>query len=262
MSELSFVIVEDRGPVRRLTLNNPGHKNAIPAGGWSELAEAIESFASSDHRVLVLRGSGTDFCSGAELRSGDLDDLASPAEGRKRMRGPSRVATSLFRLSKPSVAAVDGIAFGAGMSLAIGCDVVVAASRARFSTATVKRGLNLDAGGTWLLPRLVGIARARELALTGREMGGSEAVEIGLVARVVEPEMLDAAVEDLALELAAGAPLAQRFIKVGLARSLAMTFEQGIAYENQTQATLLTSDDAREGVAAFIESREPKFHGS
>lgn len=255
------MVIADEGRVRWLTLHQPSRKNAVPASGWFELADAVDDFADSDQRVLVIKGAGEDFCSGADLNLDQLDDLRSPAIGREYMQGPGRAATALHRLGKPTIAAVDGVAFGAGMNLAIGCDVVVATSRARFSEVFVKRGLTLDFGGTWLLPRLVGMARARELALTGREVGAAEALEIGLVARVVEPEELDRAASDLARELAAGAPLAQRFVKTGLSRSLDMTFEQSISYEDQAQATLLASDDLREGVAAFLGKRPPDFTG-
>jgi 2-(1,2-epoxy-1,2-dihydrophenyl)acetyl-CoA isomerase len=211
--------------------------------------------------VVVIRGAGSDFCSGADLNLDELEDLRSPAVGREYMRGPAAAATALHRLPKPSVAAVDGVAVGAGMNLALGCDIIVATERAQFAEVFVKRGLTLDFGGTWLLPRLIGMARARELALTGRTVGAVEALEIGLVSRVVDTAELEETVDNLATELAAGAPFAQRFIKTGLSRSLDMTFEQAISYEDQAQATLLASDDLREGVAAFLEKRDPDFRG-
>ena len=261
MSESPFVLVEDRGPIRHLTLSQPARKNAVPAHGWSEIATALADFAASEQRVVVLRGSGEDFCSGADLNVEVLDDLRSPAVGRAYMRGPGAAATALYRLPKPSIAAVDGVAVGAGMNLAIGCDIVIATDRARFAEVFVKRGLTVDFGGTWLLPRLVGLAQARELALTGRGVTAAEALEMGLITRVVAAGELDNAVLELATELAAGAPAAQRFIKTGLSRSLEMTFEQAIAYEDQAQATLLASDDLREGIAAFLEKRPPDFQG-
>lgn len=257
-----FVLVEDHGPARWLTFHNPGRKNAIPRDGWQQIVEAIEAFAGSDQRVLVLRGSGGDFSSGAELRPEELEHLDSPAEGRRRMENPVRATLALHRLPKPTIAAVDGVAAGAGMNLAIGCDIVIATTRARFSEVFVKRGLALDAAGSWLLPRLVGLARAKDLALTGRVIRGAEAVEIGLVARLVELDQFDDVVRALANELAAGAPLAQRFIKTGLSRSFDMSFEQALAFEQQSQAALLASDDAHEGVGAFLEGRTPEFGGS
>jgi 2-(1,2-epoxy-1,2-dihydrophenyl)acetyl-CoA isomerase len=147
------------------------------------------------------------------------------------------------------------------MNLALGCDLVIATDRARFSEVFVKRGLTLDFGGTWLLPRLVGMARARELALTGRMVNADEALAMGMIGRVVAPADLVSVAGEVAAELAAGAPLAQRFIKTGLSRSLDLTFEQAIAYEDQAQAAMLASDDVREGVAAFLERRPAEFEG-
>ena len=261
MNQSPFVLVEDDGPIRRLTLNQPDRKNAVPTHGWDEISLALDDFANSDQRVVVIQGSGEDFCSGADLTIDELEDLRSPAIGRDYMQRPGRAATALHRLGKPSIAAVDGVAVGAGMNLAIGCDIVVATERARFSEVFVRRGLTLDFGGTWLLPRLIGMARARELALTGRMVEAGEALDIGLVSRVVTPGELGETVAAIARDLAAGAPLAQRFIKTGLSRSIDMTFEQAISYEDQAQAALLASDDLREGIAAFLERRGANFEG-
>jgi 2-(1,2-epoxy-1,2-dihydrophenyl)acetyl-CoA isomerase len=177
------------------------------------------------------------------------------------MRRTNAAALALHRLSKPTIAAVDGVAVGAGMNLAIGCDIVIATQRARFSEIFVKRGLTVDFGGTWLLPRLVGLARARELALTGRLFGADEALKIGLVIAVVAAEALDETVSEMAETLSAGAPLAQSIIKRALDRSSSMTFEQALSFEEQAQAVLLGSEDLVEGAAAFVAKREPEFKG-
>ncbi len=261
MSAIGFVDVEDRGEVRWLTLSNPDRKNAVPRSAWPDLAHAFRDFEHGDARVLVLRGAGDSFCSGADLALDVIDDLSSAAAGAATMRATADTALALHRVSKPTVAAVDGGAVGAGMSLALGCDVVVATDRASFAESFVRRGLSLDLGGTWLLPRLVGLARARELALTGRRVDAAEALEIGLVSRVVTPERLEEVVTEIAEHLAAGAPLAQRFIKVGLDRSWTMSFEQALEFEDQAQAVLLASSDVREGVAAFLDKRDPEFKG-
>jgi 2-(1,2-epoxy-1,2-dihydrophenyl)acetyl-CoA isomerase len=261
MSGQPYVSVVDDGAVRTLTVSNPGRRNAIPKTGWSELLAALDAFEGSDQRVMVLRGAGEDFCAGADLVDLDTLEFSSAADNAELMRRSSTVALRLAGLSKPTVAAVRGVAVGAGMNLAIGCDIVIAASDARFSEIFVLRGLTMDMGGTWLLPRLVGLAQARDLALTGRVVDATEALAMGLVGLVVEPEQLGEAAAERALLLSSGAPLAQRFVKAGLNRSSTMTFEQAIAFENQAQAVLLASEDAREGIAAFIEGRDPEFRG-
>lgn len=262
MTESHFFTTTDSGPERWLMLDRPLLMNAVPLTGWVALRDAFRDFRSSEQRVLVISGAGGNFCSGADM-SGDevAGGTMSAAVGARLMRPVSEAATELFDMPKPVVAMVDGVAAGGGLNLALGCDIVVASELARLSAAFVRRGLTVDFGGTWLLPRIVGLARAKELALTGRVVDADEALRIGLVAAVVPAEELRSTVEDLAGKLAAGAPLAQRFIKQGLNRSVEWSFEQALAFEAQTQATLLTSADVAEGVLAFQEKRLPNFTG-
>ena len=185
----------------------------------------------------------------------------SVAERYAMMADVGRAATALHRLDKPTVAAVEGVAVGAGMNMALGGDIVGAAPDARFSEIFVKRGLTVDFGGTWLLPRLVGLAKAKELALTGRIVSGEEGAELGFVSRVVPAAEIQDAALALAEELAAGAPLAQGFIKGAMERSLGMSWDQALAYEDQAQAILLSSEDVIEGVTAFLQKRPPEFRG-
>lgn len=253
-----FVVTDD-GAVRTLLIDNPGRRNAIPNDQWGALAEAIEDFIASPSRVLVVTGAGEDFCSGVDVGS---EVPAGGAAGWYRsMSEVGRAAAALHRSSKATIAAVDGVAAGAGMNLALGCDIVLASDRARFTEVFVKRGLTVDFGGTWLLPRRVGLARAKELALTGRVIDAATALEYGIAAAVVPPSELTSAAADLAGDLAAGAPLAQRYIKMGLDRSFEMSFDQALAYEAQAQAVLLTSADAAEGFISFLEKRPPQFRG-
>lgn len=257
----SFLTTEDTGPIRRLTMSNPGRKNAVPRDGWVALAAAFDDFSASDQRVLIIAGADGEFCAGADMGA-TTRDIPSAADNAERMRSTvNRAAIALHRIPQPSIAAVDGVAVGAGMNLAIGCDIVVASTRARFAEIFVRRGLTLDFGGTWLLPRLVGLTRARELALTGRVFGAAEALGMGLVSEVVEPDDLDERVEELGAQLAAGAPLAQAVIKRAMDRSSTMTFEQALAFEEHAQAILLASDDRVEGAASFMEKRPPRFLG-
>ncbi|MEX0667786.1 MAG: enoyl-CoA hydratase/isomerase family protein, partial [Acidimicrobiia bacterium] len=176
---------EDRGAVRWLTINRPSRRNAIPIDGWPEIERAILEFDRSSSRVLVISGAGGAFCSGADLdpsRFGrEVDSEMGVAAHHRRMKQVGATAIALHRCTKPTIAAVDGIAAGAGLNLALGCDVVIATTRGRFSEIFVRRGLTVDFGGTWLLPRAVGLQRAKELALSGRIVEAPEALAMGLV---------------------------------------------------------------------------------
>jgi 2-(1,2-epoxy-1,2-dihydrophenyl)acetyl-CoA isomerase len=177
------------------------------------------------------------------------------------MKVVAEAAMTLHRLSKPTIAAVDGVAVGAGMNLALGCDVVVATSRARFSEIFVKRGLTLDFGGSWLLPRIVGIQRAKELAMSGRIVDAEEALRIGLVTVVVEPDDLRQAATEMAESFLAGAPKAQMFAKQALNASFEMSLTDALSWEGQSQSILLGTEDAAEGIVSFIEKRDPDWKG-
>lgn len=249
--------IQDDGAVRRLTIDNPERRNAIPGDRWAELGQAFRDFEDSPQRALIVTGAGEDFCSGADL-AGSFTGLDAVAG---MMRELSKVVLGLYELTKPTLAVVDGVAVGAGMNLALGCDLAIASSRARFSEIFVQRGLTVDFGGTWLLPRRVGLARAKELSLTGRIVGAADALEYGLVSEVVAPEDLARRGAELAAELAAGAPIAQRFIKEGLNRSFEMSFAEAVAFEEQAQVACFGTEDVIEGVSAFLQKRPPEFKG-
>ena len=255
-----FIETIDNGSVRWLTLNRPETKNAIPADGWSALTEAFAAFEISEQRVLVITGTGGDFCSGADLGGGE-SDIASAAGRADRMKLVGKAALSLHRLTKPTIAAVDGVAAGAGMNLALGCDIVLASERARFSEIFVRRGLTVDFGGTWILPRLIGIQRAKELILSGRIVAAAEAKEIGLVSDVVGHEELASAAQDLAEQLATSAPIPQMFAKRTVNRSFELSFEQALEEENQAQVICFETEDVGEGISSFLEKRTPEFKG-
>ncbi len=258
---MTWLHTEDRGRVRWITIDNPERKNAIPFDGWPDLAEAFRGFEDSEARVLVLNGANGEFCAGADLDPTSAASLLSVAERHSRMKIVDEAATALHRTSKPTIAAVDGVAVGAGMNLALGCDVVLASERARFSEIFVRRGLTLDFGGSWLLPRIVGLQRAKELALSGRIFGAEEALSMGLVLEVVGPEELDTRAEELADSFLAGAPLAQAFVKQGLNASFESSFAEATSWEGQSQAIAFGTQDVVEGVAAFMEKRDPEWTG-
>jgi enoyl-CoA hydratase/carnithine racemase len=252
---------EDRGPIAWLTLRRPERKNAIPSTGWTDLRQAFVSFERSPARVLVLTGSGGSFCSGADLDPGTAAEAHKVVDQHRRMKVVGETALALRRLTKPTIAAVDGVAAGAGLNLALGCDMVVATERARFSEIFVRRGLTLDFGGSWLLPRLVGPQRAKEMALSGRIVEAPEALAIGLVLEVVPEQWLEARVTKLAQSLLDGAPIAQMFAKQGIDRSWHSSFFEALASEGQSQSLCLATHDMVEGVDAFLEKRAPRFEG-
>ena len=257
----AWLEAEDRGAVRWLTINRPSRLNAIPAGGWTRLEEAFGDFERSASRVMVITGRGGAFCSGADLDPGRASASIGIAAEHQRMKGVGAAAAALHRCTKPTIAAVDGIAAGAGLNLALGCDVVIATVRSRFSEIFVRRGLTLDFGGSWLLPRAVGLQRAKELALSGRIVDAPEAVAIGLVLETVEVEGLEQRVTEIAESFMAGAPIAQMFAKQGLSRSFETTFAEALGWEDNAQAICLGTEDAVEGVAAFLEKRPTDFKG-
>ena len=254
-------MVDDRDQVRWLTLDRPERKNAIPFDGWEELLVAFEEFEASDKRVLVITGSGGEFCAGADLDPKRMEELGTVVERHQRMKLVASVALALHRLTKPTIAAVDGVAVGAGLNLALGCDMVVATERARFSEIFVRRGLTVDFGGTWLLPRIVGLQRAKELALSGRIVGAPEALRIGLVLEVVPVDGLEARVTELALSLLDGAPVAQMFAKQAIDASFEMSLADALGWEGEAQSIAMGTEDAAEGIRSFVEKRPPVWRG-
>ena len=261
VTAVSWLKAESDHAIRWLTIDRPERKNAIPADGWPLLTEAFRDFEASDDRVLIITGAGGEFCAGADLDPSRLAGAISVSEAHRRMKVVEAAATALHRITKPTIAAVDGVAVGAGMNLALGCDIVVATDRARFSEIFVRRGLTVDFGGTWLLPRIVGLQRAKELALSGRIVGADEALRIGLAMEVVAPDALTARVEELARSFLGGAPLGQRFAKQGIDASFESSFAQSLSWEGQSQAIAFGTEDSIEGVTAFLEKRDPEWKG-
>ncbi len=258
---MAWIETTDRGSVRWLTLSHPGRRNAVPLTGWAELTEAFAAFEASSARVLVITGADGDFCAGADLDPAGLEE-GGIASRNDRMKVVGAAALALHRTTKPTVAAVDGVAVGAGMNLALGCDAVIATTRARFSEIFVARGLTVDFGGTWLLPRIVGLQRAKELALSGRIVEADEALHLGLCLELVEPEDLEAAATALAESFARGAPIGQMFAKQGINAAWEASFADAVSWEGQSQSICFSTADVTEGVQAFLEKRPPGFTGT
>jgi 2-(1,2-epoxy-1,2-dihydrophenyl)acetyl-CoA isomerase len=242
-----------------LTLNRPERKNAMNRAMFDELLEVFrEVDASTSDRVLVITGAGDAFCSGADLSDRGSDTRPPLA----RLHWVADIALTLHRIPKPVIAKVNGVAVGAGMNLALGCDLIVASEQARFSEIFVRRGLSVDFGGSWLLPRLIGLHRAKELAFFGDVITAKDAAELGLVNRVVAADTLDAFVADWADRLAAGPPLALSMTKRLLTNSFAVSMDEALEAEGLSQTVNVKTDDTAEAIRAFLEKREPKFKGS
>jgi 2-(1,2-epoxy-1,2-dihydrophenyl)acetyl-CoA isomerase len=248
---------DDRGVVT-VTMNRPEKKNAIDYPMFSELREVFDEVAhSTTDRVLVLTGAGGNFCAGA-----DLGDSGAPERHQLgHMRYYGSVALALHQLPQPTIAKIRGVAVGAGLNLALGCDLIAAASTARLSEIFARRGLSLDVGGSWLLPRLVGLHRAKELALLAEIIPAAEAERIGLVNRVASEDELDAVVEAWTDRLAGGPPLALAMSKRLLNQAFAGGLAEALEAEGMAQAVNTATDDTKEALRAFFQKREPKFSG-
>lgn len=252
-------MTRDRGIVT-ITLDRPAVKNALNGLMWQELLAAFrEITASHSDRCVVLTGAAGEFCSGADLSS--LGDGPS-RHPQVAMREVTEVTLALHRIPQPTIAKVRGVAVGAGANLAFGCDLVVCSETARFSEIFARRGLSVDAGGSWLLPRRVGLHRAKELAFFADVIGAVEADRMGLVNRVLPDAELDAFVSGWAERLAAGPPIALAMTKRLLDQSMQMTMADALEAEGNAQAVNFSTSDTAEAVAAFLEKRTPRFQGS
>ncbi|WP_052068066.1 enoyl-CoA hydratase/isomerase family protein [Rhodococcoides fascians] len=245
------------GAVATITFTNPRRKNALPRAAWPSLRAALADVAVSDARVLVVTGAGEDFCAGAEL-SGTEEERRPPLVDMTEI---NEACMALHRLPIPTIARVDGVAVGGGMNLALACDFVVASDRARFSEIFVKRALSVDCGGSWVLPRLIGLHRAKELVLLGEIIGAQQALDWGLIREVVDPHQLDEAVRRLTDRLVAGPPIAMRQSKRMLNDSFETSFECALEDEARSQEINFATDDTAEAGRAFFDKRDPVFRG-
>ncbi len=248
------------GPLATLIIDNPARKNAITDAMWGEFENAARELATDESvRVVVVTGSGDEFCSGADLSAGG--EGAISAHWTRRMEQVNRAALALHDLPQPVIARVDGVAAGAGANLALGCDLVIASDRSRFSEIFTKRGLSVDFGGSWLLPRLVGLHKALELCLLADIVDADEAFRIGLVNRIVPAAELDAAVDDWVERLLALPPIALTSVKRLVHLGSQSTFPEALAAEGVAQAVNFTTDDTTEAMVAFLQKRTPTFRG-
>lgn len=255
------VLVERDGPVGRLVLNRPDKLNAFFGSMRDEIGDGLEELGNDDSvRVVVVTGRGRAFCAGADVMyMHQLLEDENFDEANALVEAGRRVIEAVTGMPKPVIAALNGPAAGGGANLALNCDLRIASDRASIGQTFNRIGLHPDWGGTWIVPRLVGSAKAAELFLFAEMVPAEEALEIGLVNRVVPHDELDAATREWADRLAAKPALSLALAKQAIHRSWTSTRDEMLSFEARAQDRCFRSADAREGILAFTEKREPDF---
>lgn len=257
------IVFETTAGIARLTLNRPDRLNSFNTTMHSEIQDALAAVQrDASARVLIVTGAGRGFCAGQDL--GDrvvAPGGAPPNLGPSIERGYKPLILALRRLPLPIIAAVNGVAAGAGANIAFACDLVIAARSATFIQAFSKIGLVPDSGGTWFLPRLVGPARAMGLALLAEKLPAEQAAQWGLIWRCVDDAQLASEVDALAHRLAVAPTRGLARTKQAMLEGWSRTLEQQLDVERDYQQELGHSADYAEGVAAFMEKRVPRFTG-
>ncbi|MFH1031005.1 MAG: enoyl-CoA hydratase/isomerase family protein [Chloroflexota bacterium] len=260
--ELPDIIYTKQEGVATMTLNRPEAMNAFGAKMRDSIAKVVKD-ASEDNevRVLVITGTGRAFCTGADVKdmAEEVNTGRRGEEATRRFQFP--LPLTLWKFSKPTIAAVNGVAVGGGLDLALACDVRIASDKARFAQVFIRRGLIPVTGGTYFLPRLVGLDRALLLTWTGDMVDAKEAERIGMVTLVVPHDELETATRELAEKLAKGPPLAIQRAKRAIYEGLATDLDSAVNLAYSLSLDLWESEDHKEGTRAFVEKREPKFRG-
>jgi len=262
MSESQLSVTRPSPGVVVATLDNPDQRNAM-SGPMTDAWTALMDDLATDRglRVLVVTGTGSAFCSGGDTSWIAGDPAATVADLRDRMLPFYRAWLSVLDLDVPTIAAVNGPAIGAGLCLALACDLRYAASGARLGAPFVRLGMHPGMGATWLLPDVVGPARARDLLLTGRTVDADEALRMGLASAVLPAEGFLDAVLETAIGIAATAPLASRLTTRALRGGGHADLDSGLRWEALAQPVTLATDDLQEGIRAARERRAPRFTG-
>ncbi len=259
------IIYTKQSKIAEITFNRPDHLNALTQSMRGEILDATrDASADDDIRVLVFKGAGRGFCAGADLAAGGRgrgDGSAEPNSGLPRDGFQEAFARIMWDMPKPAVASINGPAAGLGFGMALSCDIRIASTQGKFASAFSRISLVPEACMTFYLPRIVGLARAAEILYTGRQVWAEEALGMGLVNQVVEPEALEGAVADMARTLADAAPIAIQLTRRELYRGLEGTFGSQLEMELFHQKFAGRSQDAAEGPRAFMEKRAPEFQG-
>jgi len=258
------LLYEVKDGIATLTLNSPERLNALGGTLRQDLHDALtRAGADPEVRVMVVTGAGKGFCSGGDVKA--MGEAKAGQRERPLLEkiapGRDRTLLAMREAPQPIIAAVNGAAAGAGMNLALGCDLRIASTAAKFTQAFVKRGLHPDWGGTYFLPRVVGMAKACEMIFTGEVIDAAEALRLGIVSRVVAPEELLPTAYEVARRIAAGPPVAIRLAKRSLYANEDLDLRGALQMETMAQNICFETEDATEGIRAFGEKRAPIFKG-
>ncbi len=260
--QFTDLIYDRAGHVATITLNRPDRLNAITGPMLESLSGALrQADADPEVRVIVLTGAGRGFCSGLDLKMQAEGTGIGSVTGSGQFNLQDAPPVVLHRTDKPVICSLNGAAAGYGLDMALGCDIRIASDQAKLGAVFAKRGILPESGGTWLLPRLVGWAKASEVAFRGRVITAQEALELGLVNRVVPHDDLASETAAWANEIAANAPLAVQATKRMMRLGLEESFEANVNHVFLALLPLFRSLDFTEGVRAFLEKREPEFQG-
>ncbi len=256
---METVIVKKEDGIATIVLNRPEKLNAITGQSAAECLQALEEAEEDDEvRVVILTGAGRGFCTGFDL---EVSVGETSKDFWKLMQGVHKVPLTIRNMTKPVIAAVNGAAVGYGCNLALGCDIIIASEKARFGQVFVLRGLQPDCGGEYFLPRLVGVAKACELILTGRMVDATEAERIGMINRVVPADQLESAAKEIARTIAEAPRLGISASKAAIYQALSMDLPAVLEHEAEIQSILVHTKDFKEAAAAFMEKRKPVFTG-
>ncbi len=265
MSEYNDLLYEVSEHVATITLNRPDRLNAISGPMLESFSQAFrDADADRDVRVIILTGAGRGFCAGLDLKdltSGTGIGSGNGAGFPARFDLQSSPPMVLHTTDKPVICALNGPAAGYGLDIALGCDMRVASTKSKLAAVFTKRGILPESGGTWLLPRLLGWAKAAEVAFKGHTLSAEESLELGLVNAVVEPDQLMSTANEWAAEIAANAPIAVQATKRMMRLGLDETFEANVHHVYLQLLPLFGTEDFKEGVKSFMEKRPPQFQG-